>query len=277
MRQALIDGDVLLYELGFAAEAGWQTGDLPPFDYVADLVDNRIANICALAEANDKPICFFTGKTNFRNDIAKRQKYKDRPSKKPFHYYNIKAYLKGKYEWRQQEGLEADDLMAIEQTRTENLLNGNPFYSGPSKETIICTRDKDLRAVPGWHFGWELGNQPQYGPTKVEEFGEIRLSHDRKSIKGEGLLFFYSQCLTGDRVDSIPGLEGMGPVKAFGILEGCLDIDDAEKRVLEAYRGVYGASAEEELLEQGRLLWMTRELDDQGLPVLWNFIEERKA
>jgi 5'-3' exonuclease len=164
--------------------------------------------------------------------------------------------MKAKYNTITAEGMEADDLLAIEQTKRP-------------EETIICTRDKDLRAVRGWHYGWELGNQPSFGPEFVEETGYIRLSSDRKSIKGTGLLFFYSQCLTGDKVDSIPGLEGCGPVKAFETLDGCVDSHDAFKRVLEAYRGVYGPDAEERLLEQGRLLWMTRELHEDGSPVLW--------
>ncbi len=159
---------------------------------------------------------------------------------------------------RIQDGLEADDLLAIEQTR-------RPL------ETIICTRDKDLRAVPGWHYGWELGNQPQYGPQLVSELGEIRLSADRRSVKGEGLLFFYSQCITGDSVDTVAGLPRFGAVKAFEILSGCQSSYNAFERVLEAYRGVYGPLAEEMLLEQGRLLWMTRQLDEKGNPVLWQF------
>ena len=71
----LVDADVILYEIGFAAETGWQQPGVPPFDYVADLVDNRIGNICALSGATQPPILFFTGKTNFRTEIAKRRKY----------------------------------------------------------------------------------------------------------------------------------------------------------------------------------------------------------
>ncbi len=261
--QPLIDGDVLLYEIGFAAEAGWKSPGFPHFDYVADMFEMRLANLLAITEATQPPIFFFTGKTNFRTEIAKLSPYKARNSFKPFHYYNLKAYIRGKYEYRQVEGLEADDLMAIEQCKHD----GNPLYRGTP--TIICTRDKDLRAVPGWHYGWELGNQPQFGPKFVSEFGNIELSLDRKSIKGEGLLFFYSQCLTGDKVDTIPGLPGCGVVYAFDKLSGCLTSQDAFKAVLEAYRSLYGASAEEQLLEQGRLLWMTRELDEEGKPVLW--------
>lgn len=259
--QPLIDADVLRYEIGFAAEAGWQSPGFPSFDYVAELLDNRINNICAVVGATAPPILYLTGKSNFRYTIATRTPYKERIGNKPWHYKNLTAYMKAVYDVRMQEGLEADDLMAIEQTRRPN-------------ETIICTRDKDLRSVPGWHYGWELGNQPSFGPRMVDTFGEIRLSSDRKSIKGEGLVFFYSQCLTGDRVDSIPGLDGCGPVKAFETLSNTKTPDEAFKAVLEAYRGVYGDDAEKELLEQGRLLWMTRELHLDGSPVLWSIPDE---
>lgn len=265
--QPLIDADVLCYEIGYAAEAGWQHPGFPTFDYVQGLLDNRIGNICAMVEATRPPILYFTGKGNFRNEIAKRHKYKDRPSLKPWHYYNIKAYLKFTHEYEESVGMEADDLMAIEQTKRQAV--GEDFCGPPLPASIICTRDKDLRAVPGWHYGWELGNQPQFGPLLVDEKGSIRLAADRKSIKGEGLLFFWSQCLTGDKVDTIPGLDGCGAVGAFNILQDCKDPTDAFTKVLTAYREKFGDSAEEELLEQGRLLWMTRQLNENGEPVLW--------
>ena len=262
--QCLIDADVLCYEIGFAAESGWQQPGFPTWDYVEQLLTNRINNIVAIAGQDDStdvsrtpPILYFTGSTNFRFDIAKRTPYKARPGNKPWHYKNIKAYLKAVYDYRQQEGLEADDLMALEQTRRPD-------------ETIICTRDKDLRQVAGWHYGWELANQPQFGPMLVDAFGQIALSEDRKTIKGYGLKFFYSQCLTGDRVDSIPGIDNCGAVKAFAILEHMQTEEECFKAVREAYKAAFGDSWDVELLEQGRLLWMTRELTETGQPVLWN-------
>lgn len=84
----------------------------------------------------------------------------------------------------------------------------------PFQETIICSRDKDLRMCPFWHYGWEHGNQPEFFPTYVERLGEITLSEDKKKIKGTGLKFFYSQLITGDTVDNIPGLPKGGPVLA---------------------------------------------------------------
>ena len=262
--QPLVDGDVLRYEVGFAAEAGWQNEGPPPFDYVEEILRSRIDNICGVVGATAPPILYLTGKHNFREQLATRQPYKDRPSNKPWHFANITAYMKGNYDVRIQDGLEADDLMAIEQTRR---------MLGDEVESIICTRDKDLRAVPGWHYGWELGNQPQFGPFLTDEIGHISLSADRKSIKGTGLLFFYSQCLTGDRTDSILGVEGLGPVKAFELLKGIKTSDEAFKAVREAYKAVYGDDGDRFLLESGRLLWMTRELHEDGSPVLWEFPE----
>ena len=258
--QPLIDGDILCYEVGFAAETGWSSHEdrpgFPPFDYVAELLDNRISNICAVVDATSPPILFLTGEGNFRYEIAKRHPYKARPSNKPWHYYNIKAYMGSKYEVVISKGMEADDLMSIEQTSRMG-------------DTIICSRDKDLRSVPGWHYGWELGNQPSFGPEQIDRFGSIYLSKDRKSIRGGGEIFFYSQCLTGDKVDTVPGLPGCGAVKAFEILEGSRTSNEALKRVYGAYKAVYGLSAYKELLEQGRLLWMTRKLHPDGSPVLW--------
>ncbi len=265
--QCLVDADVLRYEIGYAAETGWQHPGFPPFDYVAELLDNRIANIVAIAGNADgegmipEPILYLTGKGNFRFDIAKRTPYKERAGNKPWHFKNITAYMKARYNVIESEGIEADDLMAIEQSK-------RPL------ETIICTRDKDLRQVPGWHYGWELGNQPQFGPMLVDEFGAIELSEDRKKIKGYGSKFFYSQCLTGDIVDSIPGLGKCGPVRAFEILESAQDTTDCFKRVREAYRAFYEDRGDEELLEQGRLLWMTRKLDENNKPVMWEFPKE---
>jgi 5'-3' exonuclease len=208
-----------------------------------------------------EPILYLTGSTNFRFDIAKRTPYKERAGNKPWHYKNITAYMKAKYNVIVSEGMEADDLMAIEQSK-------RPL------ETIICTRDKDLRSVPGWHYGWELGNQPQFGPMLVDSFGHIELSADRKKIKGYGELFFWSQCLTGDVVDSIPGLGKCGPVRAFEILEGTKDTYEAFLRVRAAYKALYEDRGDEELLEQGRLLWMIRELDENNKPVMWEFPKE---
>lgn len=264
--QPLIDADILRYEVGFAAEYGWQSTDeegekeLPPFDYVASMLDQRIANICAEVYATEEPILFITGKGNFRDEIATVKGYKAnrKNSKKPWHFNNITAYLKGNYELIEAVGMEADDLICIEQTER---------YA--QRDTVICTRDKDLRQCPGLHYGWELGNQPSFGPEMVDYIGYIKINDSRKKISGVGLKFFYSQMITGDQTDNIPGLPRGGASLAYELLNDCEDEEQMHKAVSEAYEKKYGDDWQERMLEQGRLLWMVRELDKQGKPIMW--------
>lgn len=270
--QCLIDADVLRYELGFASETAWKgmnpeqdkewlKENPPPFDMVEEMLLNRIGHIETVCQATEPSIYFFTGKTNFRNLIAKKQPYKVRGGGKPFHYYNLTAYMKGKYDCRQEEWLEADDLMAIYQT--SRIEDGT---------TIICTRDKDLRTVDGWHFGWELGNSPQFGPRYLEGYGDIALNAKRE-LKGVGPKFFLAQCIMGDPTDSIPGLDGWGAVAAWKVIEATTTYEEGLEAVLEAYEAFYEhpVIARDELLEQGRLLHMTRRLNEDGSPLLWSF------
>lgn len=275
----LLDSDVLRYEIGFAAEVGWKSikiqngeikegetpSDPPPFEYVAELLDNRIKEICAKVGATKPPVLFLTGKGNFREQIAKKKPYKGtRNGEKPWHYDNLTSYMIGMYGAKVIEGMEADDAICIAQTRRLSFEEDGP------PETIICTRDKDLRQCPGWHFGWELGNQPQFGPMQVDTIGAIQLVKNNKEIKGWGMKFFYAQCIVGDNVDNIPGLPRKGAVFAFELLNDKNTLEDMEKAVLEAYREVYGdATYKEEFLEQAQLLYMIRKLDQEGKPVMF--------
>ena len=254
--QPLIDADVLLYEVGFGCEVGWDEPGYPPFDRAKDLLESKIAHICAQVDATHPPILFLTGQGNFRYDIAKRTPYKARPGNKPFHYKNLKAYIKGMYDYRESENCEADDLMCAEQ------------FKRP-EETIVCSRDKDCFTYSGWKYGWECHNQPSIGPVLVDTMGSLCMSENGKKLSGFGESFFYSQCLMGDSVDSVPGLPQCGKKKAFQCLFGVKSREDAYNRVLGMYRKSYGDKAEEELLEQARLLHMSREIDDNRI-LLWN-------
>jgi 5'-3' exonuclease len=102
------------------------------------------------------------------------------------------------------------------------------------EDYIICTTDKDLNMIRGWH----------YNMRKNEKFW---VDED------DTLYTFYTQVLTGDRVDNIPGLHGIGPKKAEKILKGCKTEDQLYEAVLKAYD-----NNEEYLCEQAQLLWIRR-------------------
>lgn len=64
------------------------------------------------------------------------------------------------------------------------------------EKTVICTKDKDLDMISGLHYNW----------TKDKEPYEVS---EQQALKA-----FYSQLLTGDRVDNIQGIKGIGNKKA---------------------------------------------------------------
>lgn len=248
---ALLDGDILRFEIGFAAEVGWKAitnrEELPPFDYVADLLHQRLEYILHQTGADDY-VLYLSGGKSFRYDVAKTKPYKgQRKDNKPWHFHNLTAYMVGVLDAKVVTGIEADDALAIDHLQKP-------------EQTIICTRDKDLRQVPGWSYSWELGQQPSFGPTKIEKFGNLTLSANHKKLTGTGLLFFYGQLLVGDAVDNIPGLDKCGPVKAYSLLK---DVDNPFEVVRKAYND------DELLLEQGRLLWIVRKLNPNGSPVMY--------
>lgn len=266
--KALIDADILRYEVGAVGEVVNEDGvrEMRSFEFVRDLLDSKIEEICDLAWADEKPTLFLTSckrthnivhrkdgvefVPNFREEVAVTKPYKGtRKGQTPLHYENITAYLINMYDTVVAEGLEADDLLSITQIEAE------------PNTTIICTRDKDLRMIPGNHFGWACGKQEAYGPRVVTD--------------SEGQLTFCMQLLTGDTVDNIPGVPRVGPVKATDILEGADTFKSMLEAVREAYRAYYGDTWHVHMEEQGQLLWMTRKLVD-GKPVRWKVPEEIK-
>jgi hypothetical protein len=273
--KALIDADVLLYECSSVAEPKEAKGTeeaqpLKSFDFVKEVFDGRVRDILE-ATKSDEYTLYITGKGNFRFDIAVSQPYKGkRDEKKPYHYDNLKAYILSHENAVLVEGMEADDAMAIAQELKWSCGEGDVYDLDPRFcTTVICTRDKDLRIVPGWHYGWECGRQPEFRMQFIDKLGWLTLSGDRKSVKGGGLKFFWSQMLTGDKTDNIPGLHGTGPVAAYEALHRCTTEGELYLTVKAMYEMEHPDDWREYMLEQGRLLWMVQCLDDEGKPVMW--------
>jgi len=277
---ALIDADITLFESS-SVGTDKETGVHHSFEYVEAVFLNKIQEILTAVGATEYTL-FLTGEGNFREEIATVKPYKGtRVNEKPFHYSNLKAYILSLPQGVLVEGMEADDALAIEQTKDWiQLFGSKPNWREHSKvcNTVICTRDKDLRQVPGWHYGWEMGAQPEFIMSYVEPLGELHLVTSggedgrplKKKLFGTGTRFFYSQMLTGDTVDNIPGLPGVGIVKAFNALTLCKTERELYDVVEGMYQDHYGEEDWENMLnEQAYLLWMVRELTADGKPVMW--------
>lgn len=264
MKLALLDGDIMIYELGFASETGWKAvmgrdDALPPFDYVEQLLNRRIEYIVDQCGADDYKILITDETETFRYKVATVKPYKgSRKDSKPWHYKNLRVYLRDVLQAQVVSHIEADDQLAIDQ-------NTLPL------DTIICTRDKDLKQVPGWFYSWELGQQPSFGPVEIDKAGTLELDRENGlKLTGTGYKWFAAQCLIGDTVDNIPGLPRCGPVKAYEILKDTTEPEEMEDAVLKAYEEVYGQEAEERLTEQATLCWIVRRYKDD-IPEYWHF------
>jgi hypothetical protein len=91
---------------------------------------------------------------------------------------------------------EADDGMA--QANYVAMRHGQPSMS------IIVSKDKDLRMVPGLHWDFDTETVVCVG----DPFGTIWIDDTKssKTLKGWGTKFFWAQCLMGDTADNIQGL-----------------------------------------------------------------------
>lgn len=261
--KALIDADIFCYEFGNMTDL--ETGELLAWEITRSLVDERISNIISATGATSSVFYLTDSKSNFRNAVATILPYKGhRPSDKPPHWQNIRQHLIDNYDAEVQYGIEADDACGIAQwedySKVLSAAENDPIanvtddyireYLDNETSTIICSRDKDLSMIPGWHYSWECGKQKEKKWFVSEE---------------EGIRFFYKQLLTGDATDNILGLYRVGE-KASCVKE----IDDMKDEqamyelVYMEYHKRFGSYAKQFLLENAQLLWIKREDNDRS-------------
>jgi len=213
---AFIDADSLCYAVGFSSNDAEEKIAL-------SRLEQTMTELCMDLDCEDYK-GFLTGKGNFRNSIAVTVPYKgQRISEKPVHLQALRDHLVNSWGFEVVNDIEADDAVGI------------AAYAVPEDESIMVHIDKDLNQFRGWHYNYRK-KEKYY----VSEF--------------EGLKSFYTQILTGDRIDNIVGLKGIGPVKAKRILEECTNENELYQAVLKAYEG-----DQQRVLENGQLLWLQRE------------------
>ena len=223
MITALIDADSLCYAVGFSSN------DTEEPIAIARL-EETMTELCMELDCQDYK-GFLTGKGNFRDSIAVTVPYKgQRVSEKPVHLKALRCHLVTSWGFTVVQGIEADDAVGI------------AAYAVPEDETIMVHIDKDLNQFRGWHYNYR--KKEKYHVTEFE-----------------GLHSFYTQILTGDRIDNIIGLKGIGPVKAKRILKECTNENELYQAVLKAYEG-----DQQRVLENAQLLWLQRSLNQVWTP-----------
>jgi len=224
--KALIDFDVLVYQAGFASDAGAKRAGIEheTLSLCLSTLNHMIDGILYETQA-DSYVGYLTGAGNYREVVSVTRPYKgNRTGNKPHWYKEIKEYLVSHHGAIVVDGKEADDMLGIDQS---------------GEDTIICTIDKDLDMIKGWHYNWNKGS-PYF---KTEE---------------ESIKFFYTQLLTGDTVDNIQGIKGVGAKKAEKLLDGLTGELELCCAVGKAYAEAYD-NPEEVMIEMATLLWIMRE------------------
>jgi len=284
----LADADIVAYECAFAGQFFDKEKEelqVLPFRLVRDKIEQKVADIMDVLETTLEPIMYLTGEGNFRDAIAIRKGYKANrdDSNRPYHLANARAYIRARFNTVLSVGCEADDLLCVSQTKYNR-----EFKEGKINiESVICTRDKDLRQCEGWHYGWEMGQQPEFKLQWVDHIGRLDATYkegvtkagnpSRKfdKLKGTGTKWLYAQILTGDTVDNIPGLKGCGVAKAFALIDPCETEEDMLDATIAEYKKVYEEQWKVELYEQAHLVYMVRNLDENNQLIFWRLPDGR--
>jgi len=278
--QLLFDGDIIIYRAAAAAEPSKyyvyikgeeEYGYIASFKYKKEMnsfikgeegdfviekkkeiepvanalnnIDTTIDNIVSVLNFTSTKF-YLTGTGNFREKLYPDYKAHRKDVERPVHLMDCTQYLIEKYGAIVIDGMEADDAMSIEQ------------YKDPDTSCIVSL-DKDLDMVPGGHYNWVRG-----------EYYEVK--------ELDGLRWFYTQVLTGDSVDNIKGLKGIGPKGAQKLLKDCntekemfdVCVDKYNQRhIRHSQMDVPSGCSYEDLILNCKLLWMSKkEPNDWRVP-----------
>ena len=157
---ALVDADILPYEFGGMVQL--EEPDQPlAWEIVRTMVDDRIKQILEATSATSHKLYLTDSSSNFRMELATIKPYKGhRNQEKPYHWNAIRQHLIDNWDAEVQYGIEADDRLGIEQC-LEAFKRGIGGDEVPYAGTVICSRDKDLNMIPGWHYVWPAGKQKE--------------------------------------------------------------------------------------------------------------------
>lgn len=238
----LIDGDVLAYRAGYATEKTryltehldpvkgtyyfprddhkaakdsgaiiWSRKEAQPEADAIEATDAILLDIRNCLEgAQTDLVVVLSGVGNFRHKYATRADYKgNRSGERPKNYHAIRDHLASRWHAIITEGEEADDRLGILMTQDPN--------------SVCCSIDKDLMQLPGWHYNFTTS--------------ELVLVDQRQAD-----LSFFGQVLSGDDVDNVPGLKGIGKVKAAKALANCPSAKDCWDVCYSMYVQQFGKS-----------------------------------
>lgn len=223
---ALIDGDILVYRIGYSTE------DVPERlagvrlrDYFNEITESLLISSYTTYLTS-------TDKSNYRFQVDSTYKA-NRVQPKPRHYEYLRNTILNDPLFHSclVSGKEADDRIGI---------NASIYPS--HRDYIVVSIDKDLKQIPGWHYDF----------VKKRKF---------YVTKKQAAKFLYYQLLVGDSADNVPGITGIGESIGTKLLAECADERDCYRVVREIYLDVCDIPS---LIRRGQLLKIQQK-DDEPL------------
>ena len=201
-------------------------------------------------------------------------------SSKPPFFSELKEAMTERHGCILASGNEADDWLSIEAWRRFHAELGPAGVKAGSPQhkelcdCVIVSNDKDSTITPCYNLNpdtmklqWVdlIGKlEPKYKKAMIKSYeiqgtGEFykkgaKVGQEKtkrvcvgeepskaiEKLRGSGLMFFYSQIITGDTADNYKGLKGKGNTPALDILSNCKTEKDLYSATLALYKEVYG-------------------------------------
>lgn len=196
--KAYLDLDTVAYRCAASCEPTKTKHEREDLATAIRRADELVFRILADCET-DEYEGFLSGSDNFRKLLYPAYKANRDNIRRPEHLQPVREFLVSEWGAKVSTGYEADDAIGI----------------AYRNDGIIVSVDKDFLQIPGRH----------YNPVTLE----------RKVLSDVQADFnFWCAMLIGDRADNVPGVPGIGAVKAPRILCS-VPRDSLKARVFEIY------------------------------------------
>lgn len=201
-RTVHIDADFLAYQVTAESADGSSDKTYEDMQHNAEVAVEALRGLAA-AEHVHLHLTPSTSNKGGRYDQALLKPYQgNREDKiKPRYLGIMREWLVKRYTGTLHQFCEADDGMSSSQYAA--------IKRGERHLSIIASKDKDLRMVPGLQLDWDTGTITD----TEDDFGYVELVERKtsggatvKQLKGYGQKFFWAQMLIGDTADNISGL-----------------------------------------------------------------------
>lgn len=249
-RLLLLDGDVFCFVAAAAAQKDLRFEDGVVHRWADEeeakgILDDLILKVCKKLGTNEYLFFLTDPEVNWRTQVYPEYKSNRSGGERPQLLTFLKDYSLRNHTAIRWAGMEADDLMGIYATGG---ISGYEEFS-----SVIVSKDKDMRTIPGWFYNMNRLNDPTYdGPEFISE---------------EAADWWHLvQTLAGDAVDGYPGCPTIGVERAKAILNESLLLYPAEGYVTRGPRK-----------GQRTVKWMSKPTDDLWKVVVSNYEKNGKT